>query len=376
MNWLYIAGGAAVIVFAFLVTLLSTPMAALVARRFGFIDIPRLHKAHAKPTPLLGGCAIFVAVLGPMLFALALVRVWASTGWPDFIPERLAMHIPGAAEKAPLAVGILFGALVLHVMGIFDDRKAMGPFLKLTVQVLVAAFVVIVLNVRVLTMVDPLTILGLHVGQWLSYIASILWIVTITNAFNFLDNMDGLSAGVAAICTAALLAAAASIGQVFVTAWLCLLLGALLGFLVYNFPPAKIFMGDSGSLVVGYFMAVLSCLTTYVPRNQPYELYAVFVPVVLLALPMYDLLSVICLRIKQKRSPFVGDRQHFSHRLVKHGMSTRLAVLTIYAVTLATAIAATLLPRVDSVGAVLVVVQTVAILLAVALLENTDKDAP
>jgi UDP-GlcNAc:undecaprenyl-phosphate GlcNAc-1-phosphate transferase len=184
--------------------------------------------------------------------------------------------------------------------------------------------------------------------------------------------MDGLSAGVAAICAAALLGASASIGQLFVSGWLCVLLGALVGFLPYNFPPARMFMGDAGSLVIGFLLGVVSCLTTYVRPGQTYYLYGTFVPLVMMAVPLYDMVSVITLRLRDRRSPMVGDRRHFSHRLVRRGMSPRTAVLTIYLCTVATAIAASLLPHVDEAGAVLVFAQTGAILLVMALLESAD----
>jgi UDP-GlcNAc:undecaprenyl-phosphate GlcNAc-1-phosphate transferase len=258
-----------------------------------------------------------------------------------------------------MGIAILGGAFVLHILGIIDDRKALGPWIKLVVQTIVCSIIVIWFDVRILTAAGPA----------ISCIVTIIWLVLITNSFNFLDNMDGLSAGVAVICAIALLGASAGIGQIFVSAWLCLLIGSLLGFLIWNFPPAKIFMGDAGSLVIGYMMAVLSCLTTYVHWGQPHYMYGVLVPVVLLAMPLYDTISVIIIRLREGRNPLVGDRHHFSHRLVRRGMSVRATVLTIYLVAAATAMAAMLLPRVDAAGAILVFVQTIAILAVVALLE-------
>ena len=159
-----------------------------------------------------------------------------------------------------------------------------------------------------------------------------------------------------------------------VSAWLCLLLGSLAGFLPHNFPPARTFMGDAGSLVIGYLLAVMSCLTTYVRPGQTYYLYGIFVPPVLMTVPLYDMVSVITLRLRERRSPMVGDRRHFSHRLVRRGMKVRTAVLTIYLCTLATAISASLLAHVaDNIGAVLVFIQTIATVLLVALLEGGDS---
>ncbi|GAH66428.1 unnamed protein product, partial [marine sediment metagenome] len=232
---------------------------------------------------------------------------------------------------------VLAGALLLHVVGVLDDWKNLGPWLKLLPELAICTgLVLLVRRVRVLTVL----------GEPASSMLTVLWLVTIINAFNFLDNMDGLSAGVGAICAAALLGASAAMGQVFISAWLILLLGALAGFLPYNFAPASSFMGDAGSLVVGYLLAVLSCMTIYVSPGETYYLYGVFVPLVVMAIPLYDMVSVITLRIRDRRNPMVGDRRHFSHRLVRRGMNVRTAVFTIYLCTAGTSIGASLLMRV------------------------------
>ena len=354
---------AAAIGLSFAISALATPLSKRVAYRFGMVDVPGRHKAHGRVVPMLGGCAIFAAILGPSLLAMALARVWASAGVPSWLPRELEVHVSGAASKALTALGILAAALLLHVVGLIDDRKNLGAWLKLAAQVAAAAFVALACGVRVLS----------FLGGPASVVLTIVWLVAITNAFNFLDNMDGLACGVAAICAAALLAASASMGQVFVPAWLCLILGALLGFLPYNFPPAGIFMGDAGSLVVGFLLGVVSCLTTYVSGGQGPRMYGVLVPIVLMAVPIYDSASVMLIRIRERRNPMVGDRRHFSHRLVRRGMSQRTAVLTVWLCTGGTAIATTLLPRVtDDAGAMLVFAQTVAIVGIVALLEAGD----
>ncbi|MCY2925728.1 MAG: MraY family glycosyltransferase [Planctomycetota bacterium] len=358
------AGVAAFVVGA-LVAGLATPVTRTLAYRLGMMDMPGRHKGHKTPVPLLGGCAIYAAVALPSVLAAAVAAYWGAypnEAWPGW----LAIHVPGAARKAPLAVGILAAAGLLHALGLRDDRRALGPVVKLIGQVLAAAFVVFVCNVRILTALEmPLA----------SDALTILWLVTITNAFNFLDNMDGLSAGVALICCAALLGAAAAMGQIFVAVWICLLGGALAGFLPYNFHPARTYMGDAGSMVVGFLLGVLSCLTTYTPSGSGHDWrVGAFVPVVLMSLPLYDMASVIILRLRERRNPMVGDRRHFSHRLLQRGMSVRTAVLTIYLCTAATAIAATLLPQVaGGLGAVLVLAQTVLIVLVLAILEFGDR---
>jgi UDP-GlcNAc:undecaprenyl-phosphate GlcNAc-1-phosphate transferase len=351
--------GAAAVAFA--ISALATAVTRRLAQRFGILDVPGRHKTHARPVPLLGGCAIFAGVLVPSIFALSMASIWSVRGVPAWLPAALAAHVNGAAAKAPLALGILAGALVLHVVGLLDDAKNLSPYLKLIAQLVVAGAVVLLGRLRVLT----------ALGEPASSIVSVLWLMAITNTFNFLDNMDGLAAGVAVICAAALLGASASMGQLFVSAWLCLILGATAGFLPYNFPPASTFMGDGGSLVIGFLLGAVSCLTTYVRPGATYYLYGIFVPLTLMAVPLYDMVSVLALRIRDRHNPMVGDRRHFSHRLARRGMSVRTVVLTVYLCTAGTAIGASLLPHVTGdAGAILVFGQTLAILLIIAVLES------
>jgi len=354
----------AVMAMAFGISVTGTFFSRRLAVRLGMLDEPTGRKAHRRAVPLLGGSAIFAAVGLPLATASVLAMAWGAAGAPAWLAETLKQHIPGAASKAPMALGILGGAFVLHVVGLLDDRRAMGPWIKLAIQFLAASWAVIFCEVRVLRLSGPVV----------SCTVSILWLVTIVNAFNFLDNMDGLSAGVAAICAAALLAAAASLGQLFVSLWLALLLGALLGFLPFNFAPASSYMGDAGSLVIGFLLGVLSCLTSYVQPGRGFTVYGVLAPVVLMSVPLYDLVSVIFLRLKSGQNPAAGDRRHFSHRLLRRGMSPRAAVLTVYLCTAATAISASLLPHVSTwAQAILIFAQTAIIILVIALLESTTR---
>jgi len=319
-------------------------------------------KIHTKPMVRCGGVGIYLAFVTALGLSLWGVRLLQGTA---LMPAQLADYAGNARFVAGKLAAVMAGATLIFLTGLIDDKRSLRPGTKLALQVLSAA---------------PLVAAGITVkffvpGWFAGALLTVAWVVLITNAFNFLDNMDGLSAGVAAICAAALLGVSASMGQVFVSVWLTLLLGALAGFLPYNFSPASSFMGDAGALVVGYFLGVLSCLVTYVPPGQAFYLYGVFVPLVVMALPLYDMVSVITLRIRERRNPMVGDRRHFSHRLVRRGMNVRTAVLTIYLCTGGTSIAASLLMRVrqDDIGAVLIFAQTLAILLIVALLEMGES---
>jgi UDP-GlcNAc:undecaprenyl-phosphate/decaprenyl-phosphate GlcNAc-1-phosphate transferase len=390
----------ALVAVSFVIAAVGTRVMIWLSPRIGFVDKPGGRKIHEKPKPLGGGVAITAALLLPLVAATSFILFAKPTSiegrhlapfvptkvidrldlgslstdqWqtksataPDY--SKIEAYWSGARGQAPLLLAFAGAILVLHLMGLIDDRRALGPYLKLFIQFAVTVALVIGFNLRAMTFLDT------HVGgPWLSYLVTIFWIAAITNAFNFLDNMDGLSAGVAAICTLAFLITTVLIGQWFVAATLACLLGATLGFLVWNFPPAKIFMGDSGSLVIGFVLGVLTVRTTFLSPNQDFAAgwYAVFAPLIVLALPLYDLLVVSFIRISRGKSPFVGDKNHFSHRLVDRGMSRRTAVLCLYLVTAATSIAAIVLPHVRSgFVASLIVAQTLLILGVVMLLEQ------
>ncbi len=367
---------------SFLISLALTRAVIAIAPRVGFVDKPGHRKIHHNPKPLGGGIAIFwtfAAVLlgGGLAFSYLNLNPNDPTG-------ALKPLQDGLLQQRPVLFAFLAATFAMHVMGLIDDKKALGPYSKLLTQLVVTTSLILLmehlaaqtpsLRLRVLTALDEQT------GSVIPSIAlTVMWIVAITNAFNFLDNMDGLSSGVAAICAVAFLVTAITIGQTFVAGALAIFIGAVCGFLIWNFPPAKIFMGDSGSLVLGFVLGVLTVKTTYLPAGEDLGAgwYAVFVPVVVLALPLYDLIVVSLIRLSRGKSPFVGDTNHFSHRLVARGMSRRTAVLCIYLVTFATSIAAVLLPQVKtSFAAMLIFAQTILILCVVLLLEQHPLPIP
>jgi UDP-GlcNAc:undecaprenyl-phosphate/decaprenyl-phosphate GlcNAc-1-phosphate transferase len=208
-------------------------------------------------------------------------------------------------------------------------------------------------------------------------VLSVLWIMTLINVFNMLDNMDGLSGGVGTI-VAVMLAGAMWLTpdpgtnrpQILVAAMLLVLAGSLLGFLWHNFTPARIFLGDAGAYFVGFFLAVASLLATFA-NYQEARPHAVLVPLCVMAVPLYDLLTVLSLRLREGRSPFVGDRRHFSHRLVDLGLTKGQAVWTIYLVTATCGLSALILTRVNIFEAALVLCVVGCVLCLVIILEST-----
>jgi len=363
---------------AFLSLAISLPTCAVLwrmGRRWGLMDAVggEAHKQHTHAVPNTGGVAIFLATVAPMAAALVAAWVVPMSVWRDVLPQAAA-HVPGLRSVTGLAVTLLAGVTLLHGVGLVDDRRALGPGVKLAAQLAVAVALVIG-GVRVLTVLDQW-------GWWgaaLSGAVSVVWIGAIINAFNFLDNMDGLSGGVGAIAAMLYLAATLIGGQWFVAAVAALLVGALIGFLVFNAPPAKIFMGDGGSLVLGVLLAVIAVRTTYfdptsasgaVAPAPGRHWHGVLMPVMVMAVPLYDFMSVTVIRLLQGRSPFRGDHQHFSHRLVDLGLSRRRAVGVIWLCTLATGLSGVMLGSLARWQALLAAAQTVAVLLLLAVLEH------
>ena len=336
------------------------------------------HIKVLRTVPNVGGVAIFWSIALPTLAGLA--AVWLAPDLVTRFASPAAPHIQGVRDQTPMALGLLGAALALHILGLIDDRRALGPWIKFGVQLAVAAAVVATFDARLLTMLDA------HAGgPWLSIALTILWLVVVTNAMNFMDNMDGLSGGVGVTAASALLFAAASAGQWFVAAMLAALVGALAGFLVFNFPwnerrTATIFMGDGGSLVIGFLLGFLAVRVTYLPPRSgdatpesfaetPGAL-AMLMPLCALAIPLYDLCSVSLIRLSQGRSPLVGDRQHFSHRLRAAGLSTRRTVLVICGCTAITGIAGILLASATLAQSVLVIVQVLLVISLIAFYEH------
>jgi len=277
--------------------------------------------------------------------------------------------IDGVRQVTPGALVLLAALGLVHVVGLIDDRRPLPAGVKLGAQAVAAGAVVVVGDTRVLQLLDAWG----PAGYGLSAAVSVLWLLTITNAVNMLDNMDGLSAGVAAIASAVFLAAAMLSGQWFVGGAAALLLGSLLGFLVFNFPPARLFMGDGGSLVVGLMLGVLAIRVVYVPEglgDAGSRWHGLATPMIVLAVPLYDLCSVVGIRLAQGRRPWVGDNQHFSHRLVQLGLSRRRAVGVIYLVAAAVGLIGLVVGRVPAWQAAVLAGAAAALLATLAVLER------
>lgn len=337
------------------------------AAAWGLVDQPGHRKVHEAPTPLGGGLAIYLGLVLPL--AAGQLVLWLVAGGqisPSALPAIAQSHVPGLVEQSPKLWTILAAGTLLMVLGLLDDRRGLGWKLRLSVQTLVA-IAMVALGYRLTAFVDLPALTG---------VLSVLWIVGLINSFNMLDNMDGLSAGVAAIgagILAAVMLVAPGQPQLFVAGLLLTLVGALLGFLWHNHTPAKIFMGDAGSYFVGFLIAITTLMATFAGDDLPR--HAILAPLCVLAIPIYDTLSVLTIRMSQGRSPFEGDKSHFSHRLVELGLSKKHAVWTIYLATATCGLGAFLLHQVNTVGAVIVLTLVVCVLLIIAILETAGRNA-
>ena len=350
---------------SFVLSAVLTAVVKKLAVPAGFVAHPASDRYHRSVIPLGGGIAIFATLSAVILAAIVVVRFLVVPGRLGWLVERATIDPADFLARVDELLVIWLSVAVLFALGLWDDRKRLGPFFKLAVQVAVAIVAAAFGEIRVEFFIE---------SKVVAIVLSAIWIVLIINAFNFLDNMDGASAGIAVIASSILFVAAALSGQILVGGLALVFIGTLLGFLVFNFPPAKIFMGDAGSLIVGFFVALLSLRTTYYHEAQSGQWYPVLMPLVVMAVPLYDFVSVSLLRISQGKSPFVGDTQHFSHRLKRHGLTDTQTALTLYLATLCTGLGAVFLYQVDLVGAILIFIQTVLVLSIIAVFETTVKN--
>ena len=348
-----------------MLSLAFTAVVKRLAAHRGFVARPAADRYHRGTVPLGGGIAIFAAMASIILAVIIAVKFFAAAGRFDWLGQSTTVYTEGFLSKINQLWLILLCISALFVLGLLDDKKRLSPGFKLAVQFAVALIAAAFAEIRVEFFIE---------SKIVTIVLSAFWIVLIINAFNFLDNMDGASAGIAVIIASILLTAAMLHGQVFVSGLTLVFIGTLAGFLVWNFPPAKIFAGDAGSFVIGFFIALLSLRTTYYNQAGSGQWFRVFMPMIVMAVPLYDFISVTLLRISQGKSPFIGDTQHFSHRLKRHGLTDTQTVLTLYLATLCTGLGATFLYQVNLAGAILIFAQTFMILTIIAIFETTVKN--
>ena len=298
---------------AFLTTLLALPLWRKWCLRTNLVDDPGHRKLHNAPVPLAGGFAVLTGILLPLGVGAVLLKL----GFVKLSSAGLVVH--GIDRRALELAVLALGAVAITLLGWLDDKHELKAFPKFVGQLLVA--VAVAAASKRITLFVP--------SEIFSYAITILWVLTVINAFNFMDNMNGLCAGLGAIGAFLFAFIAANNGEYLVAITGFLMCGALVGFLPWNFPNARAFLGDAGSHLVGYLLAVMAILPHFYTKQNPRPL-AVFAPLFVLAIPLLDLAQVSLFRVLNKKPFWIGDTNHLSHRLVRAGVSRTRAVLVLW----------------------------------------------
>lgn len=333
---------------AFVISLGTTPLSMKIAFRVGALDQPKKRGMHKKVMPRAGGLAIFTGFIVTVVF--------------------LIHHIE--PSQRPTIWGLLLGAFIITSLGFFDDIYGLRPRTRVVVQ-LIAALIAIATGTQITDITIPL--LGTINFGIFSNVITVFWIIGVTNAVNLLDGLDGLATGIASIASTTLMIIAILFGDpllvglpILLTATLA---GSCLGFLPYNFNPAKIFMGDTGSTFLGYSLAVISIQTML----KTYTALTLVVAVIVLALPIADTLFAIIRRTANRRPISEGDRGHLHHRLIDKGLSQRKAVLTLYFISGLFGLAAILIVLQDIWVAVILIALVFAVWIGDSLRNRKQK---
>ncbi len=297
----------------FICCLILTPIFIKICKKYGLVDIPKdSRRVHSKPMPRCGGIAMVIStLLGLTIYYL------------------LTMNIPSIALNNKF-FGYVIGALLIFAMGLIDDIWTLRPLYKFFFE-LTAGIVVFAFGIRISVINVPFfNINTVNLASWVDFLLTMAWVICVTNAMNLIDGLDGLAAGICSISATALLiifiTTSASLEAIIITA---VLVGATLGFLPYNFNPAKTFMGDCTSNFLGFTMSVVSILGF----AKGYTMIAIVAPVLVLGVPIFDTLFAMIRRILKGQPPLKPDGAHIHHRLIKRGFSQRQAVLILYTIT-------------------------------------------
>lgn len=307
---------------ALIVSFFATPVVRKLSINVGAVNIPKdSRRVHKKPMPLLGGLAIIAG------FLLAVIYTFATRNFDEFTKFLIE----------PKTVGILCGSLIIIALGIFDDIKPLRARIKFPIQV-IAAIIVVATGTKITTLSKPfLDTVAMHpsmmyfLGDALAFVISVVWIVGLTNAINLIDGLDGLAAGVSGIAATTLFIVSVIRGQDNIAIVAVTLIGAIAGFLPYNFNPAKIFMGDTGATFLGFVLAILSVQGTM----KSVTALSMAIPILVLGLPIFDTIFAIFRRLLHGNPIAQADRGHLHHRLLDMGLSHRMAVATLYIVSAA-----------------------------------------
>jgi UDP-GlcNAc:undecaprenyl-phosphate/decaprenyl-phosphate GlcNAc-1-phosphate transferase len=333
-----------------------------VAMRMGLFDAPGVRKMHTAPVPLLGGVAIVISFYGLIFGNLALLYELGrlDLGWFN---EQVFQFL-GEEHFIKLG-GIFAGGMIIFIVGLVDDLRALSPAVKLMGQIGAAAVLALSGIVPGLFILEDYPFLG--------GLVTIVWVVGMMNAFNFLDNMDGLCGGVSIIAAMSYFLSVLYTGNTFVCVFLMVFVGSVAGFLYHNLSPARIFMGDAGSMFCGYILGLTAIIATFYAEGLSGTRLAVATPLIALSVPMFDTISVVIIRWRSGDPISQGDKRHLSHRLVDLGMSPRQAVEFIFLLAAVTGLSAALLPKMGWGGTMMIIGQVLGIFLLIVLLMSAGR---
>lgn len=330
--------------FAFVITFLVTPLARKLAIKVGALDVPKTErKIHKDAMPYFGGIAIYIAIIACMYV---------------FLPST----------KTNMSV--MIGASLLVLVGIVDDMYEMPAKIKLGFQI-IAAIIAVYGGVRIYFITNPFQTTGLSLLNSLSIPMTIIWIVGITNTINLIDGLDGLAAGVSGIAALTLLLTAVTKGYSFIVVECAIVAGAAFGFLPHNFNPAKIFMGDTGSMLLGYMLSIIAILGAV----KSVAAITLMVPIFAIGLPILDTFFAIVRRIINKKSIMEADKEHLHHQLMKKGLNHKQTVLVLYGISIFLGLTAVFISNTDTKTGILVGVVVAFLVLILANKLNLLKKA-
>lgn len=316
---------------ALITTLACTPLAKRLAKRLNAIDYPSKRRINTEPIPRLGGLAIFAGLCAALIVEILGIKL---LGWPAVLIPHPSMTI-----NYPM---LALSFLIIVATGAIDDVRSLSPRKKLGGQVL-AACIAAAGGLLIGRIVNPF-IPGGEIGLgWLAYPITVIYLVAFTNIINLIDGLDGLACGISAIASLSMFSFAALSGRGDAAALAIALFGACLGFLRYNFHPASIFMGDSGSLLLGFGLGTISLLNV----SRTAALTSLIIPLIVAGVPIIDTLSAIVRRRRAHVSIGQADKGHIHHRLIQEGYDQRQAVLLIYAWCLLLSLGAVVINQVD-----------------------------
>lgn len=289
---------------AFFITLIVTPLARKLALAVGAYDVPKdERKIHTKNMPYFGGIAIYVSILACMMVFIDIDKTYTA---------------------------IIIGMTVLLLAGIMDDMYDMPAKIKFCFQIIAAVIVVSFGDITIYYLTNPFHSTGISMLNYLSVPISVIWIVGITNAVNFIDGMDGLAAGISGIAALTFMVTGLTMNFTVGITLSAIVAGAAVGFLPHNFFPAKIFMGDAGSMVLGFLLAVIAMLSMV----KGVAIITLMVPVFTIGLPIMDTFCAIIRRLINKKPISQPDKEHLHHQLMKRGLNQKQTVLVLYAISI------------------------------------------